>query len=133
MIKDDTISSDFLYILDIIATGLSFFGSIIICFLCLRMPSPLAVSFKFILAISISDFFYSIANIMSFFETPQTRTLCYLEATMRHSSFILSLFFTTCLAIVSYKALKPQFNQRKCFIRAVFIGPLLCVLVGISL
>jgi len=125
----------FLYTLDLIATVLSFFGSIFMCYLCLRVPSPKTISIKFIFAIAVSDLFYTIANIMSFFEkVNQTILLCVAEANIRQSSFVLSIFFATCTAIVSYKAAVPHstFNRGRFFKLSVIVAPLVYVLITLA-
>ena len=118
----------FLYPLDLIVTILSLCGSLTMFYLCLRIRSPLVLSLKFILAISIADFFYSISNVLSNFESPSTRNLCKVEAIVRQCSFILSIFFSTCVAIASYKGSEShtKFNRSSFFCKAIMLGPLLC-------
>jgi len=72
---------------------------------------------------------------MSNFENVQTVKLCYIEATIRHSSFILSIFFSACVAIVSYKSLLPQrdFNQRRFYLKSILFGPLVCIFMTVAL
>ena len=113
-----------------IATGLSFIGSIFIMYQCLRTPSPRSVTTKLILSIGIADFIYSIANLMSSYEDlgPTVSTLCSAEATLRSFSFLLSIFFASCLGIICYKTLSrgPNFEQERFFERSLYVGVLYC-------
>jgi len=124
-----------LYPLDIVATTLSLFGSLFMCYLYIRAPKPRTVPLKFIMAISLADLLYSISNVMSNFEGIETVRLCHIEATIRNSSFILSIFFSACVAIVSYKSFLPQrhFNKRRFFLRAILLGPLVCIFMSVGL
>jgi len=95
----------------------------------------MTLSLKFILAISIADFVYSLTNIMTTFQVLHTTfTLCGIEAIIRQSSFILSIFFATCTAIASYKASIPQskFNRKNFFTFSVIVGPIVCFLTSFS-
>jgi len=116
---------EILYPLDLVATTLSILGSLCMYFFCLRIPGPLNISTKFILAIATSDLIYSLSNVLSNFETSETHRLCIFEASLRHVMFVLSIFFSSCLAIVSYKISLPRDNMKiRLFYRlAVYIGP----------
>jgi len=129
----DIEGAGFLYPLDLIATVLSLGGSIVLFCLCLRMQSTFMLSLKFILAISIADFFYSFANVLSNFQNSSTEGLCTVEAILRQCSFILSIFFSTCTAIASYKSAEPQskFNRPRFFILSVTVGPIIFFSVSI--
>jgi len=127
--------SEFLYGLDLVVTTFSIFGSLFMLFLCLRMRRSLTLSLKFILAISIADFFYSLANVISNFEVvPYTTGLCLFEAVIRHCSFLLSIFFSTCTAVASYKASFPnkKFDQGSFFVLNTTIGSLLCIVTCLA-
>jgi len=127
--------ANLLYNIDLVITILSVIGSLVLCFLCLRVPSPTTLSLKFILAISIADFFYSIANVLSIFEEKTTFKLCWTEANIRQVSFILSIFFSACTAIAFYRGStgthKPQ-AQLQFFKKCVTICPLICLLGSVS-
>ncbi len=126
----DIPNAQFLYVLDLVVTTFSIFGSLFMLFLCLRMRRSFTLSLKFILAISIADFFYSLANVISNFERrPDTIGLCLFESIIRHCSFLLSIFFSTCTAVASYKASLPKqsFNQNRFFFLNVTIGTLICI------
>ena len=124
-----------LYKIDLGVTALSLCGSLLMCFFCLRLPSPTTLSLKFILAMSIADFFYSIANVLSNFEGINTQKLCWVESNIRQVSFILSIFFSACTAISSYRrptGIEKSHNQAHFFKKCVIIGPLLCLLASVS-
>ena len=125
-----------LYILDLIVTILSLCGSLFMIYSCLKLPSSKSVSIRLILGIASADFLYSISNAISNFESdsPITENLCMIEATIRHNSFFLSIFFATCTAIVSYKASdrENKFDKDEFFssaiIIAIFVGIFLTIL-----
>ena len=115
----------FLFVLDLAISFISFIASLLMCIYCIRTMSTKSASLKLILAIAISDFVFSISNIMSAFEDSQKMTtLCYIEAVLRVSSFILSIFFTTCIGILCYQAcsFSNTFNQRTFFKAALAIA-----------
>ncbi len=132
MVWNDTEHADLFRNVNNIATGLSFVGSIFIMYQCLRTPSPRSVTIKLILSIAVADFIYSIANLMSSFEDlgPIVSTLCSTEATLRSFSFLLSIFFASCLGIVCYKTLSrgPHFDQETFFKRSLYIGVIYCTI-----
>jgi len=127
--------ASFLYIIDLIATILSFVGSLTMCYLCLRMKAPRTISHKFILAISVADFFYSISNILSNFETKDTTKLCFIEGFIRESAFILTIFFSTCTAVASLRIFWANSDsENKSLSRsALIIGPALCFCMSVLL
>jgi len=96
---------NFLVVLDIIVSVLSLLGSIILFFFCIRLRSPKTLSVKFITALALSDVFYSTANILSNFlnMTTAEELFCQIQGSMRYCSFILSIYFSACTAIVSYQ------------------------------
>ncbi len=99
-------------ILDLVCTGLSILGSLVMFYLCLRLPSPRSQSVNFVLALAVVDFLYALTNILSFFEdrdedTPCT-TFCKVEAIIRGFSFFLSVFFATCIGLTCLKAQLPD-------------------------
>jgi len=117
--------SVFLYVLDLAISCISFIASFLMCIYCIRTMSTKSAPLKLILAIAISDFVFSVSNIMSAFEDSQKiTTLCYVEAILRVSSFILSIFFTTCIGVLCYQAcsFSNTFNQRNFFKAALAIA-----------
>lgn len=126
---------DILYPIDLVATILSICGSICMYCLCIRTPGKLNISTKFIIAVATADFAYTISNVLSNFETRETTRLCYLEASLRHVAFVLSIFFSACLAIVSYQSTLPRNNMRlrSFYIIAITVGPTFILILTILL
>jgi len=120
------VNVEILVILDLTTSALSLIGSLVMCCFCLRVPSPKTTSVKFILALAVADFFYSLSNILSNFliNGSQDLTLCWIQGSIRHSSFILSVFFSACIARVSYLSALPDQQSRlsNYFVIAVSIG-----------
>jgi len=135
MIQDHNVRGyHILFPLDLAVTILSLLGSSLTCYFCLRIPShSKTISVKFIIALSISDFFYSIANVLSNFETEKTLDLCAIEAWVRQSAYVLSIFFSACIAIISYKSSLPEslFNSNKFFMLTTLLGPLVFLLATV--
>lgn len=129
----DTPNIVLLYTLDLIATTLCFSGSLMMIFFCFKAPSPKPAYLKFIFAIALSDFLYSFANIMSMFEGHSLDIPCYIEAFIREFAFVLSVFFTSCIAILCHKSLKYEdmFDQNVFFRRAAPIGIIATFFLGI--
>jgi len=127
--------ADLLKTLNGIAASLSFFGSFFMCYFCLRIR-PRTVSLKFILSIAIADVFFSIANLMSEFEYPSSNGVnlfCGIEAFIRAGSYVLSVFFASCIAVLCYKtsALTIKFDQETCFRSALYIGGIIVLILAI--
>ena len=119
--SDDTRA---LWICNCIATTLSILGSIWTCYYCLKIRSSGNITLKLIIAITMSDFLYTIANFMSIFQTGSDTFFCKLEAPIREVSLRLTLFFSTCLAILIYKSSKfgSDFDQEIYIKRIITIG-----------
>jgi len=130
----DIPGADILFKIDLGATVLCFFGSLVMTCYCLRIPQPRNISIDLILCIAISDFLYSIANISSMFEQEDTVVLCHIEAFLRESSFFLSIYFSSCTAIVCYKISTDEenFNRHLFFQKALIIGLSMCLLLVIA-
>jgi len=136
MFNDPTFPGyELLYPLDWIATILSLLGSLIMGCLTLRLPPPHTTSTKLILAISIADFFYSLSNVISAYETPESDVMCYFEAILRHSSYMSSVCFACCVAIVSYKSFLPEtnFNPQSFYTKAIILVPGINIFLNIIL
>jgi len=128
---------NFLIYLDWTMSILSMLGSIILFIVCIRLPSK-TISVKFIIALALADAFYSGANIMSNFlhMRMSEAVLCHIQGLTRYCSFILSIYFSACTAIVSYQpaAFLNRTNPNR-FVACIasvglliFIGiPLFCV------
>jgi len=112
---------------------LSFFGSLWMAYFCIKSASPRSLSLNILLAIAISDFAYSVANIMSEYENYQdpntVSAFCKFEGIIRHCSYVSSIYWTTCTAILCYRssAYAKTFNQSTFFRKALF-GNLLVIL-----
>jgi len=89
---------------------------------------------KLILAIGCSDFFYSIANVMSIFKSDVMDLRCYAEGFIRVWSLELNLFFPSCIAILCYRAtdLGRGFNQDKFAKRCIPIGIIAALLMAFA-
>ena len=110
-----------LYYVNYIASILSLFGSLTLIYFCYKDPNENTI-LKLIFGIALADFIYSIANIMSQFESDEMSSLCQIEATLRVFSFNLGLCMTTSIAIFCHRAIKEgsEFNQTR-FLRYVSI------------
>ena len=131
----DVPGSSVLYVINCIASTLSFTGSLLMAYFCYKAPAPRHVSLKFVLAIAIADFFYSVANIMSAFEDKESVTpLCYVEGVVRVTSFMMTLYFTTCLAITCCRTshLQKKRNHEIFFRKCVLLGAIIAFLYVIS-
>ncbi len=119
-----------LFNLDLISTILSTVASVWMIYSCFKLPSPKNTSLKLIMAVAIADLFYSIANIMSNFQTPGNDDFCIFEAYIRQAAFLLSMFFSTMIAIASYKISALQINSTRnsFFAYSLMVGVLLCLL-----
>ena len=95
---------NFLINLDWTVSIISLLGSLILFFICVRLPSK-TLSVKFIIALALADVFFSAANIMSNFLHMRISEafLCKAQGLTRYCSFILSIYFSACTAIVSYQ------------------------------
>jgi len=131
-----------LWWLDLLATTLSFFGSLWMILHCFKAPSPKSLSLKLIAAIGCADLLYSIANILSnfqkdelFIENAGWLDLCVIEAVLRQVSYVLSIFFSTCVAVASYSAAcsrRKRLNETLFFLFSLCIGLAICsIYIGI--
>ena len=114
MIPDTNVpNASFLWCLDLIATSLSTLGSLYMMISCIRKLSNPNLSIKLILAIAMADLFFSIANILSFFEKPDSNGLCFIEAAIRESSFLFAMFFAALAAVAPHlaKLSHSRFNR----------------------
>lgn len=120
----------FLWWIDLIATSFSFIGSLWMIVHCFKAPSPKSLTLKLIAAIGMADFLYSVSNILSNFETDieneesQNFMLCEAEAILRQAAYVLSIFFSTCVAIASYFSACPRrkFKRTLFFYVSVLVG-----------
>lgn len=114
---------EFLDDLNLVSSTLSVVGSLWMSYYCVK-SSLTNISYRLILGIGLSDFFYSISNILTAFESPTPNTLCTVEAIMRMCFFNMSLLWATSTAILCYKALKRgrRFDQALFFKKAFVIN-----------
>ena len=122
---------------NIIVTIISLVSSFLMLWSCFKTQDIKSVSLKLIISIALSDTLYSISNFMSEFEKESVYgvdDLCTAEAFIRQFSFLNSLFWTTCTAILCYKAsnLDFRFNQASFFRKAVLIGVSLCLFASVA-
>lgn len=119
------------HILNLVAGVLAFVGSALMSWFCLRIPGKWSVSMKLLLAIAFTDLFGAISNLMSAFDTQtqSTNAFCYIEAILRESSFILTVLWASCIAILCYKIARPNgfINQNKFFKGAILTGIVICL------
>ena len=108
-----------LYKLNGFATTLSLLGSLYMVCCSMKIPSPKTASIKLIVALAWSDLIYSVANVMSQFqgERPGVSLFCKIEGAIRAISYIPSLFFTTCIAVICYKTTRygKNFKEERFF------------------
>jgi len=109
-----------------IATILSLLGSLYMVYSCIRTPAPRSVALKLILALALSDLIYSISNVMSQFDEDIVDLFCIAEAILRMNGYLLSIYFTTTIAMLCYQTSKHglSFNQEKFFRSAIIFGPI---------
>ena len=122
--------------LNFIAVGLSFIGSTYMIYSCATTKSSMSASTKFILAIAITDFFYTISNLMSGLQEQASEPVlpfCRLEAILRFTSFKLTLLFATCIAISCYKGTKygKRFDPDQFFRSSMVAGVVILLYLGI--
>jgi len=117
-----------LFFTDLAATSLSLFGSLFMCYHCIK-ASAASISIKLIFALAIADFFYSIANLMAKFEEVTDNIFCQTEAIMRGMSLFLSIFFATSTALVCYRPILTRDNS----IKSLFFCKVVGLGLGISL
>ena len=112
------------WIVNIVTTILSILGSIWTTYFCLKLRSSQNYSMKLILAITIADFVYSIINFVSIFEDNTWETVCIIQSILREWSLQLTLFFSTCLALLCYKCAKygSRYDQASFFKKCIIVG-----------
>ncbi len=112
------------FIVNAVTTVISILGSLWTCYFCLKVKSSQNYSMKFILAITIADFIYSLSNLMSIFEDTDWVRLCQLESIVRECSLQFTLFFSTCFALLCYKCTKfgSRYDQSSFFKKCIAVG-----------
>jgi len=130
----DVEGASLLYTINLAVTVLSLTGSLIMTYYCFRLQPSKSIFLKLITSIALSDGFYSLANLISSFESEEMNVMCYIEGFIRQCSFTLTLFFTTCLAILCSKTsnLSKSFDQENFFRKSVIIGIILSLAFVLS-
>jgi len=121
-----------LYWCNVVATLLSFLGSLWMTILCLKTPSPKSVALKLILAIALSDLVYTIPNVISMYGDGNG-LMCNIEGFLRELTAMLTIFFSTATAILCYKdsAFNAKFVQEVFYKKAVKISLFLALLLAV--
>ena len=113
---------------------LSLIGSLWMSYFCYEVPNPKSAAVKIIFAIALSDLLYSISNIMTKFEPLFGGTYCHIEAFIRQFSFVLSLYWATCISILSLQSSihGTELDQKRFFKRATIIGVVSSLLLDLT-
>ncbi len=113
-----------LFDLNIVATTLSIFGSVVMAYFCYQSMGTNSVALKFIFAIAIADFFYAMANVMSAFEDDTNGILCHTEAFIRQIFYQLCIYLTAGTSLLCYRtvAFGKSFNQERFFWSTVYVA-----------
>jgi len=119
-----------------IATSLSLFGCFWTIIQFFKSSPPRSISSKLIFLVTLSDLVYTIANLLSMFESQDQSIvdgMCRFEAIIRFYSLKLTLVFSTCLAICCYKATDDQgdFDIKILFYRCLAFSIFVCVFFGL--
>lgn len=79
-----------------------------------------------------ADFFFSISNLITVISR-KDQLACTVEGAMRQFSIISSMFWTICLAIISYKSVRMEhtFNPKIFLTKALLVGILLAAILAI--
>jgi len=116
------------HLLGCIIVPLSFLGCLWTCYFCLKRRI-MNTFLKYILGLTLANLFYTVANIMSLFRTGDLDSRCKIEGVIRESSWILSLIFASCIAILCYKSSAcdgSSFNHSRFFRASLTVGFLVC-------
>jgi len=127
----------FLKPLNIAVTSLSLIGSLWMGIMSFKSRKSSNICIDFIFGIAISDFIYSLCNVITLFESEQSEkdTKCYAEAVIREWSLYFSLFFAIGIAVLCKKcsSLQPfdKKDQVALLKRVILIGSGICLLFTI--
>ena len=118
--------------LNLLATIPSIIGSFLMSYFCLKSVST-NTSIKLLLALGLSDFFYSVNNLTSIFGPTQGSGLCNLQALFRSSFALLSVWIASSIAVLHYKLIRgdPNFRRTRFIVLAILSG--ICVSFGLCL
>ena len=132
--SNDLANSSLLFTLNIIATSLSLLGSAWMSSFYVRLKGTKSAALRFILAISLADFFYSLSNLMSAFDNQEDMAFCKLEGFIREFSIITSLFLASFTGILCFKDSKYgySFDKTGFFKKAALCSVLISFCLSIS-
>ena len=121
-----------LQILNLISTIPSIIGSLLVFYFCQKSISQ-NTSIKLILALSISDFFYSISNLMIAFKYSEDNPACQIEAILRSVSVRMAIWIASSISIFHYKMIKadPDFNKDRFVSLALGSGLIVSLLAAL--
>ena len=122
-----------LFILNLISTSLSLIGSGWMCYSCIRLKQK-TVAHKLISAIAVSDFFYTLSNVISMFGEQSNDAICCIEASMRHFSAVMTIFFSSSTAVLCYRVVTSpkDYDQKRFLKEAIIAGTIYSLILTLS-
>jgi len=111
----------FFSIMNSIISGVSLVGSLWMCFHSFRNTYKSA-TYRLITYIAMADLWYSVPNLLSTLNMIQHSWVCLIQGYMGQYFFILSMFLSSSLALMSYKSLRgigSGFNSNRFMTRSV--------------
>ena len=130
---DDTPQYDALMqTLNLIATIPSLIGTMLMIYYCFRGLAG-NISTKFIFALAISDFIFSVTNLMTLFGYPQESACCKAEGVLRAFSSKFSISIVVSIAILHYQIMRadPSFNKIRFLAISIVGGGLICLVFAL--
>ena len=120
----DSTSQDLtlMQILNLVATIPSLMATLWMIYFCSKSLSA-NISMKLIFPLAISDFIYSIVNLMAVLQSTAGSSLCDTEAIFRNFSSNFSISLATSIALLHYHIIKmdPSFNKTR-FVILCIVG-----------
>ena len=122
---------EIIYLLNIFATVPSLIGSGLVSYFSFQKRS-LNISIKLILALSISDFFYSAVNIISAFDTTPEGLVCKIEGLYRLFFRNFSMCIAIAIAILHHQIItaSQSLNRKRFLIGSIFFGLLVSTIIS---
>ena len=119
-----------LQILNLIATILSFIRTIVMSYYCIINLSTNS-SIKLILALALSDFFYTVSNVMMPFDIDDGSTECVIEGLIRDFFFKFSMCLAVAIAIFHYKIItaKTPFDKTPFIVKSILASLLISLII----
>jgi len=122
--------TEVLFILHCIGTTLSILGTSWVVFYCIKSKAYRRVHLRLVFALTLSDFFYAVANVLAIFDppAPKVNVNCTADAFIRVCSFTMIQLFATALTVLCYLKVKygRAFNQSAFFNRTCIFGFVMC-------